>query len=123
MRLDGTRSRRWLGIPAVGAAIATLAGCATHMAPPISAQDLYQARQFKEYTVYWAGPAVAGEPLTAADNLYDFVSSNIGFAMYYGNCEGRGTFHTAGCTSELSSRIPVDSFTRSPVAMIMNCNL
>ncbi len=101
MRFDGARTRRWLAIPVVGATLAALAGCATHMAPPISAQDLYQARQFKEYTVYWAGPQVNGAPLTAADNLYNFVSSNIGFALYYGNCGGRGTFHTAGCTLPL----------------------
>ncbi len=101
MTFRGTRSRRGLAIPAVAASVVALAGCATHTAPPISASDLREARQFKEYTVYWAGPEVDGEPLTAADNLFDFVSSTIGFAMYYGNCEGRGTFHTAGCTLPL----------------------
>jgi len=101
MRFHGTRPRRGLAIPAVGATLIVLAGCATHTAPPISANDLREAGLFKEYTVYWAGPEVDGEPLTAADNLYDFVSSTIGFAMYYGNCEGRGTFHTAGCTLPL----------------------
>ena len=101
MRLLGARSRRGFTIATVGATLVALAGCATHTAPPISANDLREARQFKEYTVYWAGPTVDGEPLTAADNLFNFVSSTIGFAMYYGNCEGRGTFHTAGCTLPL----------------------
>ena len=39
-------------------------------------------------------------PLTAADNLSDFNSS-AGFALYYGDCEGRGPLHTAGCTLPL----------------------
>jgi hypothetical protein len=102
MRHDGARgrTRRWLGIPAVATAVAVLAGCTTHPAPAISAFDLARARQFKELTVYWAGTEVDGVPLTAADNLYDFVSA-IGFAMYYGNCEGRGNLHASGCTLPL----------------------
>jgi hypothetical protein len=92
---------RLAAIPLVVAAVAVLAGCTTHPVSAISAGDLATARKFKEYTVYWAGPEVDGEPLTAADNLSSFVSSNIGFALYYGNCEGRGTFHTAGCTLPL----------------------
>lgn len=77
---------------------AVLSGCATHAAPAISAHDLATARAFNEFTVYWDGPSVDGIPLTAADNLYNFVNSSVGFAIYYGNCESRGTFHTAGCT-------------------------
>jgi hypothetical protein len=79
------------------AAAVSLAACTTHPAPPISAVDLAQARAFKKFTVYWAGRHVDGVPLTAADNLYNFVNSSVGFAMYYGDCESRGTFHTAGC--------------------------
>lgn len=75
-----------------------LAACSTHPAPAISAHDLATARAFKKFTVYWDGPSVDGIPLTAADNLYDFVNAYVGFAMYYGNCESRGTLRTAGCT-------------------------
>jgi hypothetical protein len=82
------------------AAAVTLGACTTHPAPLISARDLQQARAFKRFTVYWAGRLVDGVPLTAADNLYNFNSS-VGYAMYYGDCEGRGTFHTAGCTLPL----------------------
>jgi hypothetical protein len=82
------------------AAAVTLGACTTHPAPLISARDLQQARAFKKFTVYWAGRLVDGVPLTAADNLYNFNSS-VGYAMYYGDCEGRGTFHTAGCTLPL----------------------
>jgi hypothetical protein len=76
-----------------------LSGCAmhTHAAPPISASDLSSARAFNRYTVYWAGREVDGVPLTAADNLYNFNTS-AGFAMYYGDCVGRGPFHAGGCT-------------------------
>jgi len=80
------------------AATIALAGCATHPAPAISAHDLATARAFNKFTVYWDGPSVDGITLTAADNLYNFVNSSVGFGMYYGNCEGRGTFRTAGCT-------------------------
>lgn len=81
------------------AVAATLAGCSTHThaAPPISVSDLASARAFNRYTVYWAGRTVDGVPLTAADNLYDFNTS-AGFAMYYGDCASRGTFHASGCT-------------------------
>ena len=79
-----------------------LAGCATHGAPAISAYDLWAAQRFKEFTVYWAGKQVDGVKLTAADNLADFVSSSIGITLYYGDCEGRGPLHTAGCTLPLT---------------------
>jgi hypothetical protein len=86
-------------VPALAlAAAVALGGCATHPAPAISAHDLAAARAFKQFTVYWDGLSVDGVPLTAADNLYDFVNSSVGFAMYYGNCESRGTLRTAGCT-------------------------
>jgi hypothetical protein len=78
-----------------------LAACTTVAAPPISTNDLKQARAFDRYTVYWAGLSVDGVPLTAADNLYNFVNSSVGFAMYYGDCEGRGRFHTGGCVLPL----------------------
>jgi hypothetical protein len=102
MRLGRPRGApcRTLAGAAVLAATAVLAGCTTHAAPAISAADLKEARQFPEFTVYWAGLTVDGEPLTAADNLANFVSG-IGFALYYGDCEGRGTFHTAGCALPL----------------------
>lgn len=76
----------------------TLTGCTTHPAPPISASDLARARAFNRFTVYWAGRSVDGIPLTAADNLYNFINSSVGYAMYYGDCESRGALHTAGCT-------------------------
>jgi hypothetical protein len=79
---------------------AALAGCSTHGAVPISAADLKHAANFPEFTVYWAGTNVDGAPLTAADNLADFNAGG-GFTVYYGDCEGRGTFHTAGCTLPL----------------------
>src|ERR1700730_18761366 len=75
----GTRPQALVGLLAVAA---TLAACTTHPAPPISAVDLAQARAFQKVTVYWAGRRVDGVPLTAADNLYNFVNSSVGFAMY-----------------------------------------
>ena len=83
------------------AATVALGGCTTHPAPPISASYLAAARAFNKFTVYWAGRSVDGVPLTAADNLYNFVNSSVGFAMYYGDCESRGAFRTAGCTLPL----------------------
>ena len=80
---------------------AALAGCTTHQPPPISALDLANAHQFPEFTVYWSGTEVDGVPVTAADNLGDFNEDGGGFTVYYGDCEGRGTFHTAGCTLPL----------------------
>jgi hypothetical protein len=85
----------------LAAAAVLLGGCTSHQAPPISAVDLSQARFFKEFTVYWAGSAIDGIPLTAADSPLDFINSSVGFALYYGDCLGRGTFHTGGCTLPL----------------------
>jgi hypothetical protein len=85
-------------VAGVLAAAVTLGGCTTHPAPPISASYLAAARAFNKFTVYWAGRTVDGVPLTAADNLYNFINASVGFAMYYGDCESRGSFRTAGCT-------------------------
>lgn len=101
IRLRSSTGARRQALAAVLAAAATLAACTTHPAPVISAKDLQQARAFKKFTVYWAGRSVDGVPLTAADNLYNFVSTSVGFAMYYGDCEGRGTLHAGGCTLPL----------------------
>jgi hypothetical protein len=100
------RSLRRLGLPpalalAATATVLLLAGCTNHGAPPISAIDLSQARFFKEFTVYWAGTRLDGIPLTAADSPLDFINSSVGFALYYGDCLGRGTFHAGGCTLPL----------------------
>lgn len=104
----GNRSLRRFGLPPALALAATatatvllLGGCTSHGAPPISAIDLSQARFFKEFTVYWAGPSIDDIPLTAADSPLDFINSSVGFALYYGDCLGRGTFHAGGCTLPL----------------------
>jgi len=99
MRIARTRRARAAAV-SVGLA-AALAGCTTHGPPPISAQDLAKAGEFPEFTVYWSGTSVDGVPVTAADNLGDFNENGGGFTVYYGDCEGRGTFHTAGCTLPL----------------------
>src|SRR5579872_4173545 len=94
-------ARRFLraAAPLAGAA-ALISGCTTHPAPPISASDLSQAGFFREFTVYWAGRTLDGIPLTAADNLANF-NAGVGFALYYGDCLGRGAFHTGGCVLPL----------------------
>src|SRR5579863_8201261 len=99
MRGPSRHRSRASGLAAAAAVI--LAGCTTNEAPPISAVDLSQARFFKEFTVYWAGNRIDGIPLTAADSPLDFINSSVGFALYYGDCLGRGTFHTGGCTLPL----------------------
>jgi hypothetical protein len=92
----------------VAAAGALVAGCTTHTAPPISAYDLQQARLFKNFSVYWAGPQIAGYSLTAADNLADFQPGS-GFALYYGDCLSRGTLRDAGC--DLPLKITTNLYT------------
>jgi hypothetical protein len=95
------RPRR-LGVAVVSVGLAgALAGCTTHAPPPISAHDLSKAVDFPEFTVYWSGTEVDGVPVTAADNFGDFNEDGGGFTVYYGDCEGRGTFRTAGCTLPL----------------------
>jgi hypothetical protein len=101
MRLAEPRRRRTASLALAATACALVAaGCTTHQVAQLTGHDLATARAFKEFTVYWAGMSVDGVNLTAADNLADFNSS-VGFALYYGDCEGRGTFHTAGCTLPL----------------------
>jgi len=100
--------RRGGAAAAVAAATALLAGCSTHTAPPISAYDLRQARLFKEFTVYWAGPQVDGATITAADNLADF-QPGAGFALYYGDCLSRGTLRDSGC--DLPLKITTNLYT------------
>ena len=101
MNAPRARRFRFSAVAAIALAV-VLAGCTTHSATAISAFDLWQAQQFKEFTVYWAGRDVGGVKLTAADNLSNFVSSSIGITLYYGDCEGRGPLHTAGCTLPLT---------------------
>lgn len=101
-----------------------LAACTTVAAPPISTADLNQAREFNRYTVYWAGLSVDGVPLTAADNLYNFVNSSVGFAMYYGDCEGRGRFHTGGCVLPLKiTTVIYEQHSNAPLGPQQNVRL
>jgi hypothetical protein len=95
------RLRRLGPVLSLVAAALALAGCTTRQAPPISAYALSQARYFGNFTVYWAGTRIDGIPLTAADSPLDFINSSVGFALYYGDCLGRGTFHSGGCTLPL----------------------
>ena len=85
---------------AIALAAALVAGCATHPAPPLSANALAAARSFRQYTVYWAGRRVDGTALTAANSPHYFYAP-IGFTMYYGDCEGRGMIPDGGCTFPL----------------------
>jgi hypothetical protein len=87
-------------IAAALAAAATLAGCATHAAPPISAEQLTYARSFRLFTVYWAGRSIDGVALTEADGAGDY-NPIIGVTMYYGNCERGGGLLIGGCTLPL----------------------
>jgi hypothetical protein len=100
MRLVASRRRLAASVALASTCALVAAGCTTHEVAQLTAHDLATARAFKQFTVYWAGLSVDGVRLTAADNLSDFNSS-VGFALYYGDCEGRGTFHTAGCTLPL----------------------
>jgi hypothetical protein len=92
--------RRAAALLATVVGAAALAGCTTHQVPPISAAALLTARAFKEYTVYWAGPAVGNARVTEADSPLYFYAP-VGFTMYYGNCEPRGGLHDGGCTLPL----------------------
>jgi hypothetical protein len=92
--------RRRPALAAVVACAVVLAGCSTHPVPPITPAALAAARSFREYVDYWAGLAVDGVRLTVADTPDDFYSP-VGFTMYYGNCEGRGTLRDGGCTLPL----------------------
>ncbi len=96
------RLRHRAPLAAIVAWGALLAGCSTHQVGAISVTALATARDFKEYTVYWAGLEVDGVHLTEADsptlfNLY----TRVGFIVYYGNCEGRGPLRDGGCTLPL----------------------
>lgn len=66
----------------------------------MSATAIETARAFKEFTVYWAGPAVGNARVTEADSPLYF-NAPVGFTMYYGNCEPRGGLHDGGCTLPL----------------------
>jgi hypothetical protein len=93
---------RQTALAGIVAATAALAGCTTHQVPPLSATAITAARGFKEFTVYWAGLRVGNAQLTEADSpLYFYNSPQIGFTMYYGNCEPRGGLRDGGCTLPL----------------------
>jgi hypothetical protein len=93
---------RPIALAATVAATAALAGCTTHQVPPLSAAAIAGAREFKQYTIYWAGLQVGNARLTQADSpLYFYNSAQIGFTMYYGNCEPRGGLRDGGCTLPL----------------------
>jgi hypothetical protein len=98
--LRPARRRPGTAVAAIAACGAVLAGCTTHAAPPITAAALDAARQFRQYRVFWAGLEVNGARLTDADSPSYFYSP-VGFTMYYGDCEGRGTLHDGGCTVPL----------------------
>src|ERR1700691_1192201 len=87
-------------IAGVLALAGTLAGCATHAAPPIEATQLAYARSFKLFTLYWAGKRMDGIPLTEADGLGDY-SPEIGVTLFYGNCEHKSILQLGGCTLPL----------------------
>jgi hypothetical protein len=94
------RRRRAAGLLATVAGAAALAGCTTHQVPPLSAAAIEAARTFKEFTVYWAGPAIGNAKVTEADSPLYFYAP-VGFTMYYGNCEPRTGLHDGGCTLPL----------------------
>ncbi len=79
------------------AALALLAGCTTHPAPPISDGDLQLARKFSLFTTYWVGRSIQGIPLTAADSTRDY-DPTVGMRVYYGNCvKPSSILSSAGC--------------------------
>ncbi|HWH12603.1 MAG TPA: hypothetical protein VG165_15885 [Solirubrobacteraceae bacterium] len=74
-----------------------LSGCATHPAGPISTKDLDVARDFRLFTVYWAGRSFDGVALTAADTQRDY-DAVAGERVYYGNCDKQSSLvSTVGC--------------------------
>jgi hypothetical protein len=90
-------------ITAVAAAIASaclVAGCATHPAPPISAQQLSYAKSFSLFTLYWAGKSMDGIRLVEADGLGDY-NPTVGVTLYYGNCFKQSVTKLGGCTLPL----------------------
>jgi hypothetical protein len=91
---------RPIALASAVAATAALAGCTTHQVPPLSATAIAVAREFNQYTVYWAGPQVGNARLTQANSPLYFYSP-VGFTMYYGNCEPRGGLRDGGCTLPL----------------------
>jgi hypothetical protein len=102
----GSRQRHLLSLAGIVGVGAALAGCTTHAVPPISAAAIAPEREgphkFKEYTVYWSGMEVDGTRLTDADSPTLFgLYAPVGFTLYYGNCQGRGTLRDGGCTLPL----------------------
>jgi len=116
------RGRTAAAVAAGGAIALLVAGCTTHPAPPISASALRAARSFREYTVYWAGPRVDGTALTAANSPLGFYAP-IGFTMYYGDCEGRGTIPAGGCTFPLKITTSIYTSKSDPSARPLRWSL
>jgi hypothetical protein len=77
-----------------------VAGCETHPAPPISAQQLRYVKSFNLFTLYWAGRQMDGIPLVQADGLGDY-NPTIGVTLYYGNCLHEAVTKLGGCTLPL----------------------
>jgi hypothetical protein len=95
-----SKLRRRAALVALVALPVALAGCSTHEVPPITPAALASARAFNEYLDFWAGLEVDGVRLTVADTPDNFYAP-VGFTVYYGNCEGRGTLRDGGCTLPL----------------------
>src|SRR5580693_7895332 len=92
-RLRRCRAAAALLVTVAGAV--AVAGCTTHQVAPMSTSAIQTARAFKEFTVYWAGPAVGNARVTEADSPLYFYAP-VGFTMYYGNCEPRTGLHDGG---------------------------
>ena len=72
-------------------------GCSTGSPAPIKGDALAEAQTFPYFRVYWVGPTFGQYHLSAADGLRGY-KSNVGAAVYYGECvHYKGIFGGGSC--------------------------
>jgi hypothetical protein len=96
--------RRPFSVPARAGALAAAcalvvlaSGCSTGRPAPIKRDALAEAQTFPYFRVYWVGPTFGQYHLSAADGLRGY-KSNVGAAVYYGECvHYKGIFGGGSC--------------------------
>ena len=72
-------------------------GCSTGSPAAIKGDALAEAQTFPYFRVYWVGPTFGQYHLSAADGLRGY-KSNVGAAVYYGECvHYKGIFGGGSC--------------------------